>query len=484
MTGTHKGKGSLRSCLLPISLPFLFFLLSPFLARTQGPYPAGPDPDFHEGRREALRDSMEELSMAAFFSAPSRPRSKDIEHLYVQDRDFYYFTGCREKNAVLLIFSDSVSFDSIKTDELLFLPPRDPTDFVHLPGLGIQGAEDSLGIKKALTNKAFSDFKIRPERFDHIYWMNDKRGVIQGSMLDQLIKEFKQKTSSVEDRRSYEELHAWTASMREVKEDEELRFIQGAIDITAKAHKALMRRVEPGMWEYQGEALVEHVFRAHGASGPGFPSILGSGRNSCILHYNRNGDRMDSNEVMVVDIGAEYGGYSADITRTLPTDGDYSKEERAIYELVLKAQKAGIEACKPGNRFWDPHKAAQKVIAKGLVELGIISSAAGVRNYFMHGTSHYMGLDVHDAGSNGDLRPGTVLTVEPGIYIREGSNCDPKWWNIGVRIEDDILVTKNGPRNLSGSIPRNVDAIEALMKENSSFPKFEKIKPSTKEEKR
>ena len=219
------------------------------------------------------------------------------------------------------------------------------------------------------------------------------------------------------------------------------------------------------MTEYQTEAIVEYVFKHHGAEYPGFPSIQGSGENSCILHYTSNRKPLYSNNLLVSDIGAEYHGYTADVTRTLPVDGKFSPEEKAIYNIVLEAQQAGIDACKKGNKFWDPHKAAQAVIAKRLLELGIIKHSYEVNKYFIHGTSHYLGLDVHDAGLYNSLQPGNVITVEPGIYIPAGSDCDPKWWNIGVRIEDDILITEDQPEVLSSKAPRKVEEIENLMQQ-------------------
>lgn len=462
-------------------LILFFFLLASFGVLAQSSYPPSLPADFHQERRDALRDSMKGLSMAAFFSSPVRPRSKDIDHEYLQDRDLYYFSGVREKNSLLLVFSDTITFDSIRTDELLFLPPIDPEDALwHGSRLGIESAEDSFNIGKALPNSAFSDFPLRPERFDHVHWKNDKRGVIDNENeegdLASLLDHFERKTDPVKERRGYEQLHNWCSELREVKTAEERALLQKAIDNTSYAHKALMRALKPGMWEYQAEGLVEQLFRASACSGPGFPSIVGSGPNSCVLHYNRNGDRMDASEVVVVDIGGEYGGYSADITRTLPVNGRFSKEQKSIYELVLKAQKAAIEACRPGERFWDPHQKAQNIIARGLSDLGVIESDGEVTDHFMHGTSHYLGLDVHDAGTNGDLRPGTVLTVEPGVYIPKGSDCEERWWNIGVRIEDDILVTKSGPKNLSKGIPRAPEKVEDLMQERSLFPTFEEIK--------
>lgn len=225
------------------------------------------------------------------------------------------------------------------------------------------------------------------------------------------------------------------------------------------------------MKEYQSQAIVEYVFKTNGAEYPGFPTIMGAGENTCVLHYTSNRKPLEKNDLLVSDIGAEYHGYTADVTRTLPVNGMFSEEQKIIYNIVLDAQKAGIAQCKKGNKFWDPHDAATKIIAAKLVELGIIDKTYQVKEYFMHGTSHYLGLDVHDAGLFGSLQPGNIITVEPGIYIPAGSSCDKKWWNIGVRIEDDILITEGEPINLSEKAPREIAEIEQLMLEVGSFEK-------------
>jgi Xaa-Pro aminopeptidase len=221
------------------------------------------------------------------------------------------------------------------------------------------------------------------------------------------------------------------------------------------------------MKEYQTQAVVEYMFRNAGSEYVGYSTIAGAGENSCILHYETNRKKMQDTDLLVLDAGAEYHGYTADVTRTFPVDGTFSEEQKIIYNIVLEAQEAGIAACQSGNEFRASHKAAAAVIQKRLTELGIIKDQTDVLKYFFHGTSHYLGLDVHDPGSYGRLKPGTLVTVEPGIYIPQGSPCDPKWWNIGVRIEDDILITAEGPQNLSGSLPKKVAEIEALMKEES-----------------
>ncbi len=260
-------------------------------------------------------------------------------------------------------------------------------------------------------------------------------------------------------------LRQWLNELRMQKTQEELALMQRAIDITADAHRMLMQTLKPGQYEYQAEALIEYVFKREGAEYPAFPSIVGSGENSVILHYNANRRQMQEGDVVVVDIGAEYHGYAADITRTLPVSGRFSPEQRAIYELVLKAQEAGISRARAGEDFRAPGDTARQVIAQGLMELGLIERPEQVRRFFMHGTSHYVGLDVHDVGTYGPLKPGQVITVEPGIYIAPAPDIDPRWWNIGVRIEDDVLITEGDPVVLSQEVPRTVEAIEQLMQQ-------------------
>jgi Xaa-Pro aminopeptidase len=254
--------------------------------------------------------------------------------------------------------------------------------------------------------------------------------------------------------------------MRTTKTEEEVEILRRAIDITVEAHREVMRQVQPGWREYQIEALVEYTFKRNGSEQPGFPSIVGSGENSTILHYETNRRTTEPGDVVVIDVGAEYHGYTADVTRTIPLSGRYTPEQRAIYEVVYAAQEAGIRASRAGNDFRAPHNTAAQVLAEGLARLGLISNAndmAGLRRFFMHGTSHYLGLDVHDVGNYGPLTPGTVITVEPGIYIAASDDIDRKWWNIGVRIEDDVLITDGEPVILSAGAPRRIDEVEAHM---------------------
>jgi Xaa-Pro aminopeptidase len=228
-----------------------------------------------------------------------------------------------------------------------------------------------------------------------------------------------------------------------------------------------MKAMHPGMSEREVQGIHEFVYRKYGAEFEGYPSIVGAGNNGCVLHYVENSRTKLNNDLVLMDIGAEYRGYTADVTRTIPANGKFTPEQRAIYDLVYRAQEAAIAASQAGKDFREPHQAAAAVINGGLVQLGIIKDVKDKHLYFPHGTSHYLGLDVHDRGTYGPLKANSVITVEPGIYIPEGSPCDKKWWGIAVRIEDDILITQAGPENLSAGAPRKAEDIEKLMAEKS-----------------
>jgi Xaa-Pro aminopeptidase len=261
-------------------------------------------------------------------------------------------------------------------------------------------------------------------------------------------------------------------ALRAVKTPEELVLLRRAIRISAQGQREVMKLLRPDMGEMEVQGLHEYVYRRYGAEFQGYPSIVGGGANGCILHYETNDRQRLDNDLVLMDCGAEYHGYSADVTRTAPPSGTFSPAQRQIYELVLAAQEAGFAACKPGADFEAPNKATQDVVANGLVKLGVIKKKEEFRQYYPHGANHYLGLDVHDRGSYGPLVAGNVITVEPGIYIPAGSPCDPKWWNIGVRIEDDALITAAGYENLSAEAPRTVADIEKLMAEPSALEGF------------
>lgn len=432
---------------------------------------------FHKKNRENLRSLMPSNSVAIFFSNSIKNRSNDVDYQYHQDPNFYYLTGHREPHSVLIIFKSEVEINGKKTKEILFVQPKNE-DLEIWTGkrLGEVGGELVLGIETVLSNQSFKKANFNFEKFDRVLHfpiptdINDDP--FNKSDLHNLCLQFDSKLAKVtEDKLDRSSLPQYMSQLRELKSEEELELMKKAIEITCSAQRELMRALTPSMKEYQSEAIIEYVFKTNGAEYPGFPSILGSGENSCILHYSTNRRTMMGNDLLVSDVGAEYHGYTADVTRTLPVNGHFSKEQKAIYDIVLKAQQAGIDKCLAGNSFWDPNIAATTVISQELQKLGIIQSAAEVRRYFMHGTSHYLGLDVHDVGTYLPLKSNSIITVEPGIYIPSGSPCDEKWWNIGIRIEDDVMITSDQPIVLSDCIPKTTEEIEKIMQEHSIFDK-------------
>ena len=261
-------------------------------------------------------------------------------------------------------------------------------------------------------------------------------------------------------------------ALRQIKTPEEMVLLTKAIRISAMGQREIMKAMHPGMSETEIQGVHEYVYKKYGSEYEGYPSIVGAGNNACVLHYIDNSKMHVENDLVLMDLGAEYHGYTADVTRTIPANGTFTKEQKLIYNLVYKAQEAGIAAAIVGNPHNITDTVGREIITKGLLQLGIIKTAEESRKYFPHGTSHYIGLDVHDAGLYGPFEPNMVITVEPGIYIPRGSDCDEKWWGIGVRIEDDILITEDGPVNLSAEAPRTSEEIEKLMKEKSALDDF------------
>lgn len=426
--------------------------------------PAG----FHAGRREALRKLLPDSGMAVVFAYPVRNRSNDVYYEYHPNPNLYYLTGYREPHGMLMLFKEPQLFEGKRVTEMLFVQPRnESTEMWDGKRLGVAGAKDFLQFENTYVSRSFASAEFNFANIRHALYLlppGDMRdNTNDRGDLASMVAHFERKIAAVDNQTDPRKLQTLLAELREVKLPEEVELMRRAIDITCMAQRELMKHLEPEMHEYEAEAMVEFVFKSEGAEYPGFPSILGGGENTCTLHYTTNRRHLHSGDLLVADVGAEYHGYTADVARTLPVDGKFTEEQKAIYQLVLQAQKAGIAACKPGNRFWAPHEAARSVLASGLKRLGITENWGDVDMYFVHGTSHYLGLDVHDAGNHGDLKPGNVITVEPGIYIPEGAPCDPKWWNIGVRIEDDILITRTGYENLSDCVVKEVPEVEAAM---------------------
>ena len=269
-----------------------------------------------------------------------------------------------------------------------------------------------------------------------------------------------------------DQLGTFMASLREIKTSEELTLLKKAIQISAQGQREVMKAIKPDMTEREVQGIHQLVYKKYGAAHEGYPSIVGAGENACVLHYITNNKTDIKNQLILMDLGAEYNGYTADVTRTIPVSGKFTPEQRALYQIVYDSQTAGINIAQKGASFREITQACYTVVQEGLLELGIIEYPEEFQKYLPHGVAHHIGLDVHDPGLYENLETNMVITVEPGIYIPEDSPCDPKWWNIGIRIEDDILITDSGPINLSDDAPRAWEDIEALMKEKSALDDF------------
>lgn len=424
---------------------------------------------FHAGRRTALLNKLPEGAAALFLAAPMRNRANDVSYKYHQDPNFYYLTGLTEANSALLLSKDGIELPNGKrTHEVLFVQQRDPAKEIWTGyRLGPEGSKSILGFENVLLIDSLNSFlKTILPNTQQLYYKPMYDAVTADPTIDttfNLWNAAKEQLITKYPLLQVESPLAFLAQLRSIKQPEELELMKKSIRISMDAHKEIMRRVRPGWHEYEMQALGEYVFTKNGAEYTGYPCIVGSGENSTILHYESNRRKTAPGDFIEMDIGAEYHGYSADITRSFPITGKFTPEQRAIYNIVLEAQDSGIKASQADSIFKAPHLACVSVITKRLLELGIIKKPEDYKKYFMHGTSHYLGLDVHDAGLYGPLQPGNVITVEPGIYIKAGSDCDPKWWNIGCRIEDDILITANGPVILSNELPRTPIEIEKLM---------------------
>ena len=446
--------------------------------------------EFHKGRREALRAKMPTNSVSAIFASPVRNRANDVDFIYHQNPDLYYLTGYKEPHAVLLVFKENQT--DAKGDiynEIFFVQTRnEQAEMWTGRRLGFDGVKDKLGLLNAYNNTDFKDYNLNFEKFDKILFYDFQNDVRDNARdegdLFSLIQQFKSKVGYVVETNSLgaepkktnldlRGLNTLMSELRGIKTKEELDLLRKAVFISAVGQAEVMKAMHPGMTEAEIQGIHEFVFKKYGSEYEGYPSIVGAGNNGCILHYIENTEiDIKSDEMILMDLGAEYHGYTADVTRTIPIDGKFSKEERAIYDLVYKAQEDAIQIAKPGVTMGQMGTLASQIINKGLADLGIIESENARHTYFPHGLSHHIGLDVHDKGPRGALQENMVITVEPGIYIPEGSKCDPKWWGIAVRIEDDILITKSGSELLSGYAPRKADEIEALMKQSSPLAQF------------
>ncbi|MCZ8215074.1 MAG: aminopeptidase P family protein, partial [Cyclobacteriaceae bacterium] len=355
--------------------------------------------------------------------------------------------------------------------------------------LGDEGTKLKLGFENAFNNKEFKKYNIDFSKFSEVLFFDFKNDVRDNprdsSDLYSLIEQFKMKANypskdklavksePVKNNLNTKALNGIMASLRGIKTTEELEMIRKAVSISCMGQREVMKAMKPGMSEREIQGIHEFVFKKYQAEDLGYPSIVGAGHNGCILHYIDNyKPNITSKEMILMDLGAEYRGYTADITRTIPVSGKFSPEQKQIYELVLAAQEEAMKVTKAGATFQELTLATRKVVNKGLADLGIIKSEDERHLYYPHGCCHHIGLDVHDNGEYDMLRENMVITIEPGIYIPENANCDKRWWGIAVRIEDDYLITKNGYEHLSISAPRKVEEVEALMKQPSALDDF------------
>jgi len=438
--------------------------------------------EFHKGRREAFRALMPANAAAVIFSYPERVFSKDVNYNYHQNPDMYYLTGYKEPDAVLIIFKEMQGTGETY-NEVLFVRERNAQRETWTGRrLGVEGAKSKLGFTNAYNGKDFNAFAIDFKKFDTIIYDkiptdigNDKSGFD----LFGLLATFKSKAGISTEKESSTELFTnITNSLREIKTPEELVLMRKTVKLSCIAHNEVMKAVGPDMSENEADGIHAYVHKHYGSEGEGYPPIVGAGANGCILHYGENNATKIDNQLLLMDVGSEYHGYAADVTRTVPANGKFTEEQKAIYQLVYEAQEEVFKICKPGTPFQDLNKKSKEVIAAGLIKLGIITDPKDVRIYYPHGCSHFLGLDVHDKGNYlSKLKENMIFTVEPGIYIPANSKCDKKWWNIGVRIEDDILITNDSYENISVESPRKWQDVEALAKQKSTFNdmKFPKI---------
>ncbi len=442
------------------------YLLSLFMVITVLlPAQAQVSPQFHAQRRQALRALMPENSVLVVFAAEIKNRANDVDYQYHQYPNFYYLTGCTESNAVLVLFKNNYTINDELHNELLYVNAVNDYDALWTATtMGEVATQKLLGIK-CLSNVQFNEFNLDSFAIKKAFCLNIEQqcNFKEDVVLHQLKKRWLQKLAAANLKLNTQQPHLLLAKLRQHKQPEEIALLQKAIDITATGFNYLLTTIDSTHTEHQAQAMVEYKFAYNGAQYQGYPSICGANNNGTILHYTANNDSIPAGSLLLIDAGAEYNNYTADITRTFPPNGKFTAEQKIIYELVLKAQQAGIDAAVAGNTFIAPHRAAQNVIAQGLLDLEIIKNRDDFTTYFMHGTSHYIGLDVHDAGMYGALQPNEVITVEPGIYIKKGSPCNSKWWGIAVRIEDDVLITPNTPVVMSLAIPKTVAELEALL---------------------
>jgi len=425
-------------------------------------------------RRRAIMEDMGEGSIAILPAAPVRARNRDVEYPYRQDSDFYYLSGYEEPDAVAVLVPNRK-----RGEFVLFCRERDPEmELWNGARSGLEGACADYGADDAFPIGDIDD--ILPgllENQSRVYYAMGYYSDFDQRMIGWVNRVRTRSKAGVSSPAEFIALDNVLHEMRLVKSRAEVRAMTQAMEISSAAHVRAMTVCRPGMTEFEIEAELNYAFTRGGSRRVAYPSIVAGGANACVLHYTENRDTLKDGDLLLIDAGAEYDYYAADITRTFPVNGRFSKAQRALYELVLESQQAAIEQVRPGNHWNAPHEAAVQVLAEGMVALGLIKGRASTvikkgryRKFYVHRTGHWLGMDVHDVGDykiGGEwrvLEPGMVMTVEPGLYVAAGDKqVARKWWNIGIRIEDDVLVTRDGNRVLTGAVPKSIDEIEATV---------------------
>ncbi|MGK0702983.1 Xaa-Pro aminopeptidase [Yokenella regensburgei] len=424
-------------------------------------------------RRQALLAQMQPGSAALIFAAPEAIRSADTEYPYRQNSDFWYFTGFNEPEAVLVL----VKSDETHNHSVLFNRVRDLTAEIWFGRrLGQEAAPQALGVDRSL---AFSEINQQLYQLlnglDAIYfaqgeyaWADD----IVFRALDKLRKGSRQNLTAPA---SVVDWRPLVHEMRLFKSPEEIAILRRAGEISALAHRRAMEKCRPGMMEFQLEGEIHHEFTRHGARYPSYNTIVAGGVNGCILHYTENEAALNDGDLVLIDAGCEYKGYAGDISRTFPVNGKFTPAQREVYDIVLASLEHALARYRPGTTIAEVTSEVVRIMINGLVKLGLLKGDVDQlfaenahRKFFMHGLSHWLGLDVHDVGEYGVdrsrvLEPGMVLTVEPGLYIAHDAEVPAEYRGIGIRIEDDIVITADGNENLTASVVKHADDIEALM---------------------
>jgi len=428
----------------------------------------------YQQRRQDLINHMEPNSIAILASANPLLRNGDSEYRFRQSSDLHYLTGFDEAHAVLVLIPGRE-----KGECLLFCQEKDPLkELWNGRLLGPDAAILQLGVDDAFPITDIDD--ILPgliEGCERVYYAMGKDEQFDHRVME-WVKVVRLKVrSGVHSPGEFMVLDHLLHEMRLIKSKAELDIMRESGQIAVRAHKRAMQVSKPGLFEYQVEAEFMHEFFRSGCRAPAYTSIVAGGANACILHYNENNMVLNNGDLLLIDAGCEYEYYASDITRTFPVNGRFSPEQKAIYELVLTAQLAAIEQVKPGNHWNDPHDTTVKVLTAGLVELGLLQGevdklieSGAYRDFYMHRAGHWLGMDVHDCGDykiDGkwrQLEPGMVLTVEPGLYVAvNNEKVEPRWRGIGVRIEDDVAVTRSGYEVLTSGLPKTVAEIETFM---------------------